>query len=118
MIVITHDISILYQIADSIMVMYAGKVVEKAPTDAIMNAPRHPYTKLLISSLPKVGVKYSEKRLRGIPGNPPLLLKAPAGCRFRERCPAACASCLETPPLVQVAEGHQVACWKELESHA
>jgi peptide/nickel transport system ATP-binding protein len=118
MIVITHDISILYQIADSIMVMYAGKVAEKAPTDTIMKAPRHPYTKLLISSLPKVGVKYSEQRLTGIPGNPPLLLDPPVGCRFRERCPVACTKCLEAPPFVEVAKGHHIACWKELETHA
>jgi peptide/nickel transport system ATP-binding protein len=118
MIVITHDISILYQIADSIMVMYAGKVVEKAPTDVIMNAPQHPYTKLLISSLPKVGVRYAETRLTGIPGNPPLLLEPPIGCRFRERCPVACEKCLEAPPLIQVAKGHHVACWKELGEHA
>ena len=60
MIVITHDISILYQIADSILVMYAGQLAEKASTETIIHAPRHPYTRLLISSLPKVGVKYSE----------------------------------------------------------
>jgi peptide/nickel transport system ATP-binding protein len=118
MIVITHDISILYQVADSIMVMYAGKLAEKAPTNTIIQAPRHPYTKLLISSLPKVGVKYSEKRLKGIPGSPPLLLNPPIGCRFRERCPLAFEKCLQAPPFVEVAKGHQVACWKELEKHA
>jgi peptide/nickel transport system ATP-binding protein len=100
------------------MVMYAGKLAEKAPTDAIMKSPRHPYTKLLISSLPKVGVKYSEQRLAGIPGNPPLLLDPPAGCRFRERCPIAYAKCLEAPPLVQVAKNHYVACWKGAETNA
>lgn len=114
MIVITHDISILYQIADSIMVMYAGNLAEKASTQVIMNSPRHPYTKLLISSLPKVGVRYSEKKLTGIPGNPPLLLNPPTGCRFRERCPVAFEKCLEAPPFVEVEKGHHVACWKEL----
>ncbi len=114
MIVITHDISILYQIADSIMVMYAGNFAEKASTQVIMNSPRHPYTKLLISSLPKVGVRYSEKKLTGIPGNPPLLLNPPTGCRFRERCPVAFEKCLEAPPFVEVEKGHHVACWKEL----
>ena len=88
-IVITHDISILYQIADSILVMYAGQLVEKASTKTIINSPRHPYTRLLISSLPKVGVKFAEQRLAGIPGNPPLLLNPPEGCRFRDRCPVA-----------------------------
>jgi peptide/nickel transport system ATP-binding protein len=79
MIVITHDISILYQIADSIMVMYAGQLAEKAPTDAIIHSPLHPYTQMLISSLPEVGVKYSARKLTGIPGKPPLLLNPPTG---------------------------------------
>jgi peptide/nickel transport system ATP-binding protein len=113
MMVITHDISILYQIADSILIMYAGKLAEKASTDVIINAPRHPYTKMLISALPKVGVRYAEKRLSGIPGNPPLLLDPPMGCRFRERCSLADAQCLAEPPFVEIAPGHRVACWKE-----
>ena len=117
-IVITHDISILYQIADTIMVMYAGKLAEKASTDVIINSPRHPYTKLLISSLPETGARYSEKRLKGIPGKPPLLLDPPSGCRFRERCPVAFEKCIEEPPFVEVEKGHYVACWKELEKHA
>jgi peptide/nickel transport system ATP-binding protein len=110
---ITHDISILYQIADSILIMYAGQLSEKASTEAIIHAPRHPYTKLLISSLPEIGVKYSEKRLAGIPGKPPLLLDPPQGCRFRERCPLAFEKCLQAPPLEEVEKGHFVACWKE-----
>ena len=118
MIVITHDISILYQIADSIMVMYAGQLAEKASTRVIIDSPRHPYTRLLISSLPKVGVKYSETRLTGIPGKPPLLLDPPAGCRFRERCPVASDKCQEEPPFVEIEQGHFVACWKELETNA
>lgn len=113
-IVITHDISILYQIADSILIMYAGKLAEKASTDVIINSPRHPYTKLLISSLPEIGVRYSEKKLTGIPGTPPLLLNPPTGCRFRERCPVAFEKCHEEPPFIEVEKGHHVACWKEL----
>lgn len=113
LIVITHDISILYQIADTIMVMYAGQLSEKALTETIIRAPRHPYTKLLISSLPEVGGKYSEKRLAGIPGNPPLLLDPPAGCRFRERCPVAFEKCGDVPPFVEIEKNHFVACWKE-----
>jgi peptide/nickel transport system ATP-binding protein len=112
-IVITHDISILYQIANSILIMYAGQLAEKASTEAIMRSPRHPYTKLLISSLPEIGVKYVEKRLSGIPGSPPLLLDPPIGCRFRERCPVAFEKCLEVPPFLQVEKGHYVACWRE-----
>jgi peptide/nickel transport system ATP-binding protein len=117
-IVITHDISILYQIADSIMIMYAGQLAEKASTGVIIHAPRHPYTKLLISSLPEIGVKYAEKRLTGIPGGPPLLLDPPIGCRFRERCPVAFDKCLEEPPFMEIEKGHFVACWKEFGSDA
>jgi peptide/nickel transport system ATP-binding protein len=112
MIVITHDISILYQIADSILIMYAGQLAEKASNDVIISAPRHPYTKMLISTLPEVGVRHAEKRLAGIPGGPPLLLNPPIGCRFRERCPVAFEKCLEKPPLIEIEKNHFVACWK------
>jgi peptide/nickel transport system ATP-binding protein len=118
LIVITHDISILYQIADTIMIMYAGQLSEKASTEVIIHAPRHPYTRLLISSLPTVGVRHAEKRLAGIPGGPPLLLDPPMGCRFRDRCPVAYEKCLEAPPFVEIEPGHFVACWKESETHA
>lgn len=118
MIVITHDVSILYQIADSIMVMYAGKLAEKAKTEVILNNPRHPYTKLLISSLPEIGIKYSEKRLEGIPGNPPQLLNPPEGCRFRDRCPVAFEKCSEEPPFVEIERDVFVACWREMETNA
>lgn len=113
LIVITHDISILYQIADSILVMYAGQLAEKASTETIIHASRHPYTQLLISSLPKVGVKFAEKRLAGIPGSPPLLLNPPQGCRFIERCPFAFEKCTAEPPFIEIEPGHSVACWKE-----
>ena len=112
MIVVTHDVSILYQIADTLTVMYAGKLAEKAPTDVMMEAPRHPYTRLLISSLPEIGVRFADQRLTGIPGAPPSLLNPPAGCRFRDRCPLAFEQCAEEPPFVEVSPGHAVACWK------
>ncbi|HEY8471259.1 MAG TPA: ABC transporter ATP-binding protein [Natronosporangium sp.] len=114
MLVITHDISLVYQIADTIMVMYAGKLAEKASTQTIINAPKHPYTQLLISSLPEVGVKYADRQLTGIPGSPPGLLNPPVGCRFRDRCPLAFDKCVEEPPFVEVAPGHEVACWKAM----
>ncbi|MEN6411100.1 MAG: ABC transporter ATP-binding protein [Anaerolineaceae bacterium] len=117
-IVITHDISILYQIADSILIMYAGQLAEKACTETIIHHPRHPYTKLLISSLPEIGVKYTETRLSGIPGKPPLLLHPPEGCRFRDRCPLAFEKCLEVPPFVEIEKDHFVACWKEYGENA
>lgn len=112
---ITHDISILYQIADSITVMYAGQLAEKAPTNVIMASPRHPYTKMLISSLPKVGVKFTEERLTGIPGHPPGLLDPPRGCRFQSRCPLAFDKCTQEPPFHEIDKGHFVACWAVLE---
>jgi peptide/nickel transport system ATP-binding protein len=111
MIVITHDISLLYQVADTILVMYAGRLAEQGPADTIVNAPLHPYTRLLIGSLPEVGVRHDEKKLVGIPGRPPSLLDPPKGCRFRHRCPLAFAKCAEQPPFVEVEPGHRVACW-------
>ena len=112
MIVITHDLSILHEVADTIMIMYAGRLAEKASTEVIISGPSHPYTKMLIDSLPEVGVRFEDKRLEGIPGKPPSLLDPPVGCRFRARCPLADEQCLEQPPFVEVEEGHQVACWK------
>jgi peptide/nickel transport system ATP-binding protein len=112
MMVITHDLAILYQVADTILVMYAGKLAEKAPAEVIIDSPLHPYTQLLISSLPEVGVTYEEQKLTGIPGRPPPLLDPPTGCRFRDRCPFAFEKCVEEPPFLEVAPGHHVACWK------
>jgi peptide/nickel transport system ATP-binding protein len=111
-IVITHDLSILYQIADTILIMYAGKLVEKASALEITEDPRHPYTQLLLASLPEVGVRFEERRLTGIPGRPPSLLNPPTGCRFRARCPFAFDKCVEEPPFVEIGPGRSVACWK------
>jgi peptide/nickel transport system ATP-binding protein len=112
MIVITHDLSVLYQVADTILVMYAGRLAEKGSADDVVHGPRHPYTRLLLSSLPEVGVRYEDKRLRGIPGRPPSLLDPPSGCRFRPRCPLAAERCKECPLFVEVEPGRSVACWK------
>ena len=111
-IAITHDLSILAQIADSILVMYAGRLAEKASTADIVNAPLHPYTQMLLASLPEVGVRYDKATLTGIPGRPPSLVNPPRGCRFADRCPFARAKCAEAPPFEQVQPGRQVACWK------
>jgi peptide/nickel transport system ATP-binding protein len=110
-IVVTHDIAILYQVADTILIMYAGRLAEKASAETIVSEPLHPYTKLLIGSLPEVGVRYSEHRLTGLAGAPPALLDPPQGCRFRDRCPLASARCAEQPPFAEVSDGHRVACW-------
>ncbi|AYY13457.1 ABC transporter ATP-binding protein [Actinobacteria bacterium YIM 96077] len=114
LIFVTHDVSLVYQIADTIMVMYAGKLAEKAPADTLVKQPRHPYTQQLISSLPEVGVRYEEQQLAGIPGTPPGLLDPPGGCRFRARCPLAFDKCVEEPPFVEIEPGHSVACWKAM----
>ena len=112
MIVITHDISLVYQIADTIMVMYGGRIAEKGPAETLITAPKHPYTRRLLASLPKIGARHDEQRITGIPGGPPSLLDPPPGCRFRDRCPLADARCAENPPLTEAGEGHVVACWK------
>ncbi|MCL2595916.1 MAG: ABC transporter ATP-binding protein, partial [Promicromonosporaceae bacterium] len=112
MIVITHDISVLFQVADTILVMYAGHLAEKAPARTIVDSPLHPYTKMLIGALPRVGAVYGEQTLGGIEGRPPSLLNPPEGCRFRDRCPLATEKCLKQPEFIEVAPGHQVACWE------
>jgi peptide/nickel transport system ATP-binding protein len=112
MIAITHDLSILAQIADSILIMYAGRLAEKAATPTIVNDPLHPYTQALIASLPEVGVRHDQATLTGIPGRPPSLINPPQGCRFRDRCPFAFGKCDQTPPFEEIKPGHYVACWK------
>jgi len=112
-IVITHDLAILYQMADSILVMYAGQFAEKGPTAEIVARPRHPYTRMLIASLPEIGVRHAKRKLASIPGRPPQLLDPPRGCRFRERCPLATERCASVPPIATIAPRHQVACWRE-----
>jgi peptide/nickel transport system ATP-binding protein len=112
LIAITHDLSILAQVADSILVMYAGRLAEKASTSTLVKAPLHPYTQLLLASLPEVGVRHDQVTLAGIPGRPPSLASPPPGCRFAARCPFAREKCSEAPPFLQVRPGHHVACWK------
>ncbi|MDK2839423.1 peptide ABC transporter ATPase [Thermosipho africanus Ob7] len=112
LIFVTHDLSVLYQIADRIMVMYAGKVAEIGTTQQIIENPVHPYTKMLLSSLPEVGIRYTDTRLKGIPGRPPQLLNPPKGCRFKDRCPFYSSQCDNEPPKVQVEDNHIAYCWK------
>ncbi|MFW6287508.1 MAG: ABC transporter ATP-binding protein [bacterium] len=109
---ITHDLSILYQIAERILIMYAGNFAEIGPTDELVFNPRHPYTKALIASLPQVGIQYKDQKLSGIKGTPPHLLNIGPGCRFRFRCPYAEEQCEQTPEREKVAEGHYVSCWR------
>jgi len=106
---ITHDLSLIAQVADYVAVMYAGKIVEYGPLDKVYNEPLHPYTKALLEAIPRL---YGEKkRLRGIPGTPPDLRNPPPGCRFHPRCPYADEICKkEEPELRNVGEGRLVAC--------
>jgi len=112
---VTHDVSVLYQIADKIMIMYAGKFAEMGNTEEIIHNPKHPYTKLLVGAMPEVGIKFTETPLKGIPGQPPALLNPPLGCRFRERCPFAFDKCNEEPPVITDKNWHMCSCWKEAE---
>ena len=108
---VTHDLALLDKIADRTMILYAGKVAEIAPTEEMISNPAHPYTKLLLESLPKMGVQYKKQKLRGIPGYPISLLNPPSGCRFYTRCPYVMDRCKdEQPPLVKVGEEHYAAC--------
>ncbi|MEN3043271.1 MAG: ABC transporter ATP-binding protein [Fervidobacterium sp.] len=112
LIFVTHDLSVLYQIADRIMIMYAGKIAEIGTTKQLIENPVHPYTRMLLNSLPEVGIRYTERLLKGIPGQPPQLLNPPTGCRFKDRCPFRGSECDEEPPLVKVEEHHVAYCWK------
>ncbi len=111
MIFITHDLSLLTELADEIVVMYAGAVVERATSRELYEAPRHPYTLGLLDSFPPMHGERSQ--LSGIPGSPPDLAQLPSGCSFHPRCPYAMARCsIETPPLVKTGDsGRSVACW-------
>ena len=107
-ILIGHDMGLIAQFADTVGVLYAGKLVEYGPIDDILESPRHPYTRLLLDSLPTLEGKHE---LRGIPGLPPALLNLPSGCPFAPRCPYAFERCRdETPRLQDVAPTQQVAC--------
>ncbi len=109
MIFITHDISVVSEICDTIMVMYGGKVMEHSSTDIFFRNPYHPYSLGLQNAFPSI--TEMTEQLISIPGTPPNLLNPPPGCRFNERCPFAQPKCLaEDPPLVEVAPDHRVAC--------
>ena len=111
MIFITHDLSLLVELADEIAVMYAGAVVERASAQALYDTPRHPYTLGLLNSFPPMHGERTE--LTGIPGSPPDLSAMPSGCSFHPRCPYVMERCSnEAPPLVETGrESRSVACW-------
>ena len=108
LVVVSHDMGVHYQISDRLAIMYAGKLVEYGPTAAIFNNPLHPYTQMLIQSLPRVG---DRSQRVGISGRPPNLIDPPAGCRFSARCPKVMDHCAhQEPALLQVEPEHFVAC--------
>ena len=114
---ITHDLSLLIELADEIVVMYAGRLVERAPAAALLRAPRHPYTLGLLGSFPPMHGQ--RQRMTGIPGSPPDLAAVPSGCAFGPRCPHVMERCAVTPalepsggaPAGPAAARHAVACW-------
>ncbi|HSW42139.1 MAG TPA: ABC transporter ATP-binding protein [Patescibacteria group bacterium] len=106
---ITHDLGVIAEMADDVVVMYAGKLVEAADVNTVFERPHHPYSKGLLASIPRLG----ERRLRldvieGVVPNP---LNLPAGCLFKRRCPYAMPVCDTPPPLQEVASGHRSRCW-------
>ncbi|WP_045519022.1 ABC transporter ATP-binding protein [Neobacillus niacini] len=107
---ITHDLGVVAEMCDRVVVMYAGKVVEEADVFEIFENPKHPYTKGLLNSIPKLGQK--SNRLDSIPGTVPTPTKMPKGCKFAPRCSQAMDICRELDPdLVKIAEGHRCRCF-------
>jgi oligopeptide transport system ATP-binding protein len=108
-VLITHDLGVVADVADDVVVMYAGRVVERAATQQALEAPVHPYTEGLLRSMPSAQLKGLE--LPTIPGTPPSLYSLPSGCAFRNRCPLAVEECADViPPLLRVAPDREAAC--------
>ena len=109
--IITHDLGVVAQIAQRVIVMYAGKFVESAPVEALFSAPKHPYTQGLLESVRRRGDR--NVQLRGIPGSVPDLFRLPSGCTFHPRCPVGDASCRSVcPPMVALSSDRSCACYK------
>jgi oligopeptide/dipeptide ABC transporter ATP-binding protein len=118
MVLVTHDLGVVAEVADDVAVMYAGRIVEQGSVTQVFNDPQHPYTIGLMGSLPSLGQRQS--RLTSIPGAVPPPALWPKGCRFSTRCPFADAACRsEVPPLTSFGPAHSVACFKApVELHA
>ena len=109
-VLITHDLGVVAEVADEVVVMYAGRVVEQGPAQALFENPQHPYTVGLLGSIPRIDAEQS--RLAAIDGQVPNPLHPPKGCSFAERCPFAQAQCFEqAPPLKDLGNGQAAACW-------
>jgi peptide/nickel transport system ATP-binding protein len=113
---ITHDLGVVAEMAERVVVMYAGRKVEEAPVAALFGRPRHPYTRGLLDSIPKLGAASKRDgvpRLSEIAGTVPSLVEPIVGCAFAPRCAYATARCRsEYPPLEEKAPGHHAACWE------
>ena len=106
---ITHDLALASELADHVAVMYAGKIVELGPAEAIHDSSKHPYTQKLLAAVPSLK---RDKKLDFIPGTAPDLVDPPPGCRFHPRCPSAMPQCSkEVPEMRQVGDEHYVSCW-------
>jgi len=115
---ITHDLGVVAGVADRVLVMYAGQVVEHADVRSLYANPQHPYTRALLATLPHVDAG-GPQRLLSIGGQPPSLLEAPASCQFAPRCRYAYERCRnENPQRLPVADGHDVACWWDIDKMA
>jgi peptide/nickel transport system ATP-binding protein len=111
MVLITHDLGVIAEMADEVAVMYAGRIVETAPVKALFEDTQHPYTIGLLGSLPRLDER--KEALDAVEGSVPDALHMPSGCRFHPRCPFALPRCREdNPGLIEVRPGHQVACWR------
>lgn len=110
-ILITHDLAVIAELADEVAIMYAGKIVEYGTSEQIFYKPRHPYTHLLMKAVPKL--KGPKESLIYIPGQPPDLVSPPKGCRFAPRCPWAMEVCSKDPEELTMEGPHRVACWLE-----
>jgi len=106
---ITHDLGIIAGLAQRVLVMYAGYIIEEAYVKELYANPQHPYTLGLLNSLPRLDL--SRERLMDIPGLPPLLVEQPVGCPFAPRCKYVFERCTENPPLLEVGVDHRTACW-------
>ena len=107
---ITHDLAVVAGLADRVCVMYAGRIVEQGPIDAVLDRPLHPYSWGLLGSVPAHNKRGA--RLFQIPGMAPSLLELPAGCAFRQRCERAEAACAAPPPLETFEEARDVRCYR------
>jgi len=112
LVLISHDLGVIAQMADEVAVMYAGRIVEQAPTARLFDEPLHPYTQGLIQSLPRREPRNRRQRLTAIPGSVPRLQQLPSGCAFHPRCAVAIDRCVtEEPALKPLAPAHHARCW-------